>query len=106
LPRRLFVVAGAGEVPGLLSGVFLLRSHTGELRFVQNWTTEAASVLAGVSVSELQILLNAGASPAFDEDIDNVVLTPAAAAVPEPASLTLLAVGLAGLGMVVRLRRT
>jgi hypothetical protein len=32
-------------------------------------------------------------------------LTPAAAAVPEPASLTLLAVGLASLAMVVRLRR-
>jgi hypothetical protein len=32
--------------------------------------------------------------------------TPAAAAVPEPASLTLLAMGLASLAMVLRLRRT
>jgi hypothetical protein len=48
-----------------------------------SWTTEAASVLAGKIISELDIPLNAGASPTtFSENIDNVVLTPAA--VPAP----------------------
>ena len=61
--------------------------------------------MAGITVSELDIPLQGGVNPEFDEDIDNVSLTSLAAAVPEPASLTLLLMGLASLGMVVRLRR-
>jgi PEP-CTERM motif-containing protein len=73
-----------------------------------NWTTEAASVLASKSISELDITLNANIAMSgslFNESIDNVVLTPEqAAAVPEPSSLTLL--GLAVLGASsMRLRR-
>jgi hypothetical protein len=43
-----------------------------------NWTTEAASVLAGKSISELDITLNAsiaGSGSLSSENIDNVVLT-------------------------------
>ena len=60
-----------------------------------NWTTEAASVLAGKSISELDIVLNAsvaGSGFLFSENIDNVELTPDQAAVPEPSSLTLLGI--------------
>jgi hypothetical protein len=59
-----------------------------------NWTTEAASVLAGKSLSELDITLDASASGSgslFNESIDNVVMTPdQPAVVPEPSSLALL----------------
>jgi hypothetical protein len=72
-----------------------------------NWTPEAALVLAGKSISELDITLNASVANSgllFSENIDNVVLTPEVAAVPEPASLALLGVAVVGAGCV-RLRR-
>jgi hypothetical protein len=71
------------------------------------WTTEAASILAGVTISELDIPLNAGivGGNAFHQNIDNIVLTPVAApapaigVLPAPASFALLAAGLLGLGL-------
>ena len=73
-----------------------------------NWTTEAALVLTGKSISELDITLNAsaaGSGSLFSENIDNVVLTPELAAVPEPSSLTLLGVAAAGASFIRRIRR-
>jgi hypothetical protein len=72
-----------------------------------NWTTEAVSVLVGKSLSELDITLNANIAMSgllFNESIDNVVLTPALAAIPEPSSLILLGTALIGAGSI-RLRR-
>jgi len=72
-----------------------------------NWTTEAASVLAGKSISELDITLNASVANSgllFSENIDNVVLALEAAAIPEPSSLTLLGIAVVGASFV-RLRR-
>ena len=70
-----------------------------------NWTTEAASVLAGKSLSELDITLNAstaGSGSLFSENMDNVVLTPELAQVPEPGSLALLGAGILTLGLIRR----
>jgi hypothetical protein len=70
-----------------------------------NWTTEVSSVLAGKSISELDITLNAsvaGSGSLFGENIDNVVLTPDA--VPEPSSLTIVAVAVVGASFI-RLRQ-
>jgi PEP-CTERM motif len=68
-----------------------------------NWTTEAASVLAGQAISELDITLNAGLI--FNESVDNVVLTPLQAAVPEPSSLPLLGVAVIGASSIWLRRR-
>src|SRR5215469_11191273 len=72
-----------------------------------NWTTELVSVLAGKSISELDITLNAniaGSGSLFNESIDNVVLTPELAAIPEPSSLALLGLAVMGASSI-RLRR-
>lgn len=73
-----------------------------------NWTTEAASVLAGKTISELDITLNASndGGSISNENVDNVVLTPVqAAAVPEPSSLTLLGVAVIGASSIWLRRR-
>lgn len=69
-----------------------------------NWTTEAASVLAGKSISELDITLKAGIAGFFSENIDNVVLTPLQASVPEPSSLTIFALATVAASLI-RLRQ-
>jgi hypothetical protein len=74
-----------------------------------NWTTEAASILAGKSISELDITLNAsaaGSGSQFLEAVDNVVLTPEQAAIPEPSGLALLAAAAGASFVWLRRRRS
>ena len=75
-----------------------------------NWTTEAASVSAAKSISELDITLNANIAMSgslFNESIDNVVLTPEqAAAVPEPSSFILLGLAVLGASSILQRRHS
>jgi hypothetical protein len=71
-----------------------------------NWTTENASGLAGVTIDDLKITLNAGGgeTASFLQGIDNVNLN-VAGAVPEPASWAMVLIGFFGLGATLRSRR-
>lgn len=111
-----FAASGTGSqtltVTGLLGGsvvrtsAYTLANTATDTPKYANWTSESASGLAGVTIDDLRITLNAagnseGTSPLdASQNIDNVVLN----AVPEPASFALLAAGLAGMGFICRRR--
>jgi hypothetical protein len=72
-----------------------------------NWTTEAASVLAGLNLDDLEITLNAGSNGLgdfFNQSVDNIVVAAVEppSNVPEPGTLTILALGLLGAGAMRR----
>ncbi len=99
-------------VTGLLGGstvatdTYTLANTAAFLPKYPNWTTELAANLAGKTIDDLHIVLNAGEGfqpfVEFAQAIDNVVLGTAPTGVPEPASLALLGSGLIGLGLVRR----
>ena len=113
-----FNILGTGsqalKVEGFLSGLSvgvdqytLANTKTFDPKY-GNWTTEAASTLAGKSISELDITLNAsaaGSGSQFLEAVDNVVLTPELAVISEPSSLTLLAAAAGASFLWLRRRR-
>jgi hypothetical protein len=74
-----------------------------------NWTTELASVLAGLDLDDLEITLNAGSNGGgdfFNQSVDNIVVTAVdpPSNVPEPGTLSLLGLGLLGAGAMRRLK--
>lgn len=70
-----------------------------------DWTTKSTSFVATNSSVTIQFKnVNVSSNDGYDLGLDNVVVTGAQNAVPEPASLALLGIGLAGLAAMRRRR--
>lgn len=98
----------SGYLDGVLVGTdrYKLTSTNGANPTYSNWSAETATVLAGRRIDDLLITLDAGSTPDFhNAAIDNIVVTPASAAVPEPATSLLFGAGVLVLLQVRRARR-
>jgi hypothetical protein len=87
------------RVFGLLGGVQQGEDDFATSASSDSWLTLDSANLSGVPIDELLIRLDFSASPFTIEEADNVRLTPTTTtpAAPEPASLTLVGIGVAGL---------
>jgi hypothetical protein len=100
---QILASSGSGDLVGITGNI-------GTLALPESYVSGAA--LSDTSTYDNQTFASLGATPGTyvwhwgsGADADSFTLQIGAAAVPEPGSLTVLAMGLAGLGMVLRTRR-